>query len=62
MQGLRFVIMPIFLVSVQYYGGRSPVAPLPSSIETAIWLMVYELIILTLVIFFLDQKYQKKDG
>ncbi|MBC1574025.1 oligosaccharide repeat unit polymerase [Listeria booriae] len=59
MQGIRFVIMPIFLVYANYYGGRSPVAPLPSSIETAIWLMIYELSILSLTIFILDYKYKK---
>lgn len=60
MQFLRFVIMPMALVYANYYGGRSPVAPLPESIEKAILLMVYELAILSLTIFILDQRAKRK--
>ncbi|MBC2324674.1 hypothetical protein [Listeria booriae] len=60
MQFLRFVVMPMFLVYANYYGGRSPVAPLPESIEKAVLLMVYELAIISLTIFILDQRAKRK--
>lgn len=60
MEFLRFVIMPIFLVYANYYGGRSPVAPLPESIQKAILLMMYELCILALTIFILDQRVKRR--
>ncbi|MBC2369286.1 hypothetical protein HBP99_11610 [Listeria booriae] len=60
MQFLRFVIMPMFLVYANYYGGRSPVAPLPETIQNATLLMVYELAILSLTIFILDQRIKRK--
>lgn len=60
MQFLRFVVMPMMLVYANYYGGRSPVAPKPDSIEKAMLLMVYELAILSLTIFILDQRAKRK--
>lgn len=61
----RFVVLPFFIVFNDYYGGRSPEPPLASSMETAIYLMVYELIIVTIVIgvldYFQNKKYKARD-
>ncbi|MBC1401789.1 hypothetical protein [Listeria booriae] len=61
----RFVMLPYFIVFNDYYGGRSPEPPLAGSMETAIYLMVYELIVVTIAIGILDylqnRKYQPRD-
>ncbi|KGL37452.1 hypothetical protein BMT55_09065 [Listeria newyorkensis] len=56
----RFVVLPYFIVFNDYYGGRSPEPPLAGSMETAIYLMVYELIVVTIVIGILDYFQNKK--
>ncbi|WP_430535235.1 hypothetical protein [Listeria rocourtiae] len=56
----RFVLLPYFIVFNDYYGGRSPEPPLAGSMETAIYLMVYELVIVTIVIGILDYLQNKK--
>lgn len=50
---LRLVILPLLIVYTGYYGGRSPVPPLPSSYSKGIYLMTYEMIIVSALIYFL---------
>ncbi|MBC1565090.1 hypothetical protein [Listeria booriae] len=58
--GLRYVILPFFLVYADYYGGRSPVSPTARSYDLALKLMLYELIVVTIVILILDGIRKKK--
>lgn len=52
----RYVILPVLIVFSGWYGGRSVVPPLPSSFDLALKLMIYELIVVSIVIYFLFRK------
>ena len=62
---LRYVILPLFIVLGVYYSGRSSNPPATGSIESAIFLMSYELLISYLFIYFLyifkERIYLSKD-
>ncbi|SIT73643.1 oligosaccharide repeat unit polymerase [Edaphobacillus lindanitolerans] len=47
---LRYVILPFLITSTSYYGGRSNIPPTSSSLDYALQLMVYELVIVWLFI------------
>lgn len=55
----RYVVLPLLVVLSNYYGGRSPVEPLDISYQNAIFIMLWELIACTSLIFFLE-KWAKK--
>lgn len=55
----RYVVLPLLVVLSDYYGGRSPVEPLDASYQKAIFIMLWELIACTSLIFFLE-KWAKK--
>lgn len=52
----RYVVLPSLIVYSNLYGGRSSVPPLASSNELAIRLILYEVIIVSAIIFFLFRK------
>lgn len=52
----RYVILPMLIVYSDLYGGRSAVPPSASSYELALRLMVYELIVVSVVIYFIFRK------
>ncbi|WP_209020933.1 capsule biosynthesis protein CapI [Evansella clarkii] len=56
----RYVILPFLIVFSQHYGGRSILPPSISSYSTAINLMFYELIIVSIFIFLLFIKLKIK--
>lgn len=58
----RYVILPTLIVYTNLYGGRSTVPPLNSSLETGLSLMIYELVVVSLVIFFLFRNYKPDLG
>lgn len=47
----RYVVLPNLLVYTNYYGGNSSVPPLSSSYQLAIWLMVYEIVVVAIAIY-----------
>jgi hypothetical protein len=51
---IRFVVMPIIIVFSGFYGGRSIVSPTCDSFKKACFLMIYELVVVTLFIEFLE--------
>ena len=55
----RYVLMPFFVVSSGYYGGRSAVTPSTDSFILASILMLYELIFVTIVIAIFEIIYKK---
>lgn len=57
----RYIILPVSIVYSGWYGGRSEVPPLSSSYDLALRLMIYELIISTIVIYFLFSKLKSKN-
>lgn len=56
----RYIVLPSLIVYSGLYGGRSAVPPLASSYELALRLMVYELIIVTAVMYFIFKKINVK--
>lgn len=54
---VRYVVMPIVIVTSGYYGGRSDIMPTEHSFQMATWLMIYEYIIVTLAIIFFERKF-----
>lgn len=55
---LRYIVLPFLIVKSGWYIGRSPVDPMASSFSTAIFLMMWELIVTTAAVafFFSRQK------
>ncbi len=56
---LRYVVLPFFVVMSSYYGGRSLLPPTADSYKIAIILMLYELVIATIFINYMQQKQKK---
>lgn len=56
----RYVILPFLIVYTGLYGGRSNIPPVSSSVELALRLMVYEVIVISIVVFFTFRKYSPK--
>lgn len=54
---LRYVILPVCITLSGYYGGRSPVEPLLESYEQAIFIMLWEIVACSILIFFLENKF-----
>lgn len=61
----RYVCLPFLVVYTGYYGGRSPEPPLTDSLHKAIYLMIYELVAISLTILimelFLSKKWRKPE-
>src|SRR5699024_9826267 len=57
----RYVILPASIVYSGWYGGRSMVPPLPLSYDLALKLMIYELIVATIFIYFLFKRLKNKN-
>src|SRR5699024_630152 len=55
-----YVILAFLIVYTGLYGGRSNIPPVSSSVEIALGLMVYEVIVITIVVFFTFSKYSPK--
>ncbi|MCA1026258.1 capsule biosynthesis protein CapI [Cytobacillus kochii] len=55
----RYVILPLLITMTKYYGGRSTIPPLSESFHSAIYLMSYELIIVSLFTFIIFKNYKK---
>lgn len=54
--GIRYVLLPLLIVVSGYYGGRSRIEPLSTSFTKAIWLMNYELLVVSLCIYYFEKK------
>lgn len=52
----RFVVLPFLIVLSGYYGGRSSMPPAYDSYDLALTIMMYELIVSSIFIYFLDKK------
>ncbi|NJP37454.1 O-antigen polymerase [Alkalicoccus luteus] len=50
---VRYIILPTLIVYSNHYDGRSSIPPLDSSFELAIWLLIYEMIIICTVLYLL---------
>ncbi|WP_249745459.1 capsule biosynthesis protein CapI [Mesobacillus boroniphilus] len=57
----RYVILPILIVFSGWYGGRSSVPPAASSYDLALKLMSFELLVVSIVIYFLFKKLSNKN-
>ncbi len=53
---LRFVILPVLVVISGYYAGRSHVEPASSSYSTAILLMLWEISVCSIIIFYFKKR------
>ena len=53
---LRYVVLPLCITLLDYYGGRSPVEPLIESYEKAIFIMLWEILVCSALIFFIERK------
>lgn len=62
---LRYVMLPLFIAASGWYDGRAMLSPMPQSFETAIYLMMWELVVTTLAcsIYFIrvDQKFSLQE-
>lgn len=58
----RYVIIPFLIVYTGLYGGRSPVPPLPTSYSLALNLMIYEIIAVSIVLFFAFKNVKRNIG
>jgi hypothetical protein len=54
---IRYVILPALVAYTGYYGGRASIPPELIDYKLAVFLMAYEILVLSFVIFFFSQKY-----
>lgn len=59
---IRYALLPLLIVIFNYYGGRSPLPPQATSINTAILLMSYELIVISIFIFIYERYSSENKG
>ncbi|WP_217586559.1 hypothetical protein [Lentibacillus saliphilus] len=59
---IRYVVLPLFIVISNYYGGRSAIEPESFSFYKAILLMNYELLVISFFIWVMDKTSTKKIG
>lgn len=59
---IRYTILPVLIVYTNYYGGRSLVPPNAASYSNAINLMIYELVVISIIIYIVFKKSSNKNN